>query len=97
MAWGVDVEPGDDILADGGIDFPIPLAIGGIGVRFPLSGGVNVASDPMLITYGHGLGPVDPFHDHPSLIYMQIKCVMVTEVIRRSVVLMVCVSLIYIK
>lgn len=67
LAFGVDVEPGDDFLADGGIDFPIPLEAGGIGVRFPLNGGVNVASDPMLITYGHGLGPVDPFGDHESM------------------------------
>uniref|UniRef100_A0A0N5AED5 Peptidase A1 domain-containing protein n=1 Tax=Syphacia muris TaxID=451379 RepID=A0A0N5AED5_9BILA len=60
LGFGVDVEPGDDILFDGGADFPIPLAPGGIGVRYPLSGAVNVGSDPFLLTYGHGLGPVEP-------------------------------------
>ncbi|VDK51351.1 unnamed protein product [Gongylonema pulchrum] len=60
LAWGVDVEPGDDYLFDGGLDFPIPVAPGGVGVRFPLSGAVNVGSDPFLLTYGHGLGPAEP-------------------------------------
>ncbi|WKX88684.1 hypothetical protein Q1695_008371 [Nippostrongylus brasiliensis] len=59
-AFGVDVEPGDDYLFDGGLDFPIPLGPSGVGVRFPLSGAVNVGTDPLLITYGHGLGPVEP-------------------------------------
>ncbi|ETN86197.1 hypothetical protein RB195_007541 [Necator americanus] len=36
-AFGVDVEPGDDYLFDGGLDFPIPLGPSGVGVRFPLS------------------------------------------------------------
>lgn len=60
MAFGVDVEPGDDYLFDGGFDFPIPLAPSGVGVRFPMSGAVNVGTDPLLITYGHGMGPVEP-------------------------------------
>nr|CDJ88907.1 Protein ZC434.3 [Haemonchus contortus] len=59
-AFGVDVEPGDDYLFDGGLDFPIPLGPSGVGVRFPLSGAVNVGTDPLLITYGHGMGPVEP-------------------------------------
>uniref|UniRef100_A0A0N5A1B5 Flavin-containing monooxygenase n=1 Tax=Parastrongyloides trichosuri TaxID=131310 RepID=A0A0N5A1B5_PARTI len=59
-AFGVDVEPGDDYMFDAGIDFPLPLAPGGVGVRFPLSGGVNVGSDPLVISYGHGMGPVVP-------------------------------------
>lgn len=69
LAFGVDVEPGDDYLFDAGFDFPIPLAPSGVGVRFPMSGeiscernelienrlgAVNVGSDPFLITYGHG-------------------------------------------
>ncbi|PAV59579.1 hypothetical protein WR25_01844 [Diploscapter pachys] len=60
LAFGVDVEPGDDYLFDAGFDFPIPLAPSGVGVRFPMSGAVNVGSDPFLITYGHGMGPVEP-------------------------------------
>ncbi|CAD6184818.1 unnamed protein product [Caenorhabditis auriculariae] len=60
LAFGVDVEPGDDYLFDGGFDFPIPLAPAGVGVRFPMSGAVNVGTDPLLITYGHGMGPVEP-------------------------------------
>lgn len=59
-AFGVDVEPGDDVLFDGGMNFPLPLAPGGVGVRIPVSGGVSVGTDPLLITYGHGLGPVEP-------------------------------------
>lgn len=43
-----------------GVDFPIPVAPGGVGVRFPLNGAVNVGSDPFLLTYGHGLGPAEP-------------------------------------
>lgn len=43
-----------------GTDFPVPLAPGGVGVRYPLSGAINVGSDPFLLTYGHGLGPVEP-------------------------------------
>uniref|UniRef100_A0A1I7XQC4 TPR_REGION domain-containing protein n=1 Tax=Heterorhabditis bacteriophora TaxID=37862 RepID=A0A1I7XQC4_HETBA len=38
LAFGVDVEPGDDYLFDGGFDFPIPLGPSGVGVRFPMSG-----------------------------------------------------------
>uniref|UniRef100_A0A914PFC1 Uncharacterized protein n=1 Tax=Panagrolaimus davidi TaxID=227884 RepID=A0A914PFC1_9BILA len=59
-AFGVDVEPGDDVLFDGGLDFPLPLAPSGVGVRIPVSGGVSVGTDPLLITYGHGMGPVEP-------------------------------------
>uniref|UniRef100_A0AC34R2P4 Uncharacterized protein n=1 Tax=Panagrolaimus sp. JU765 TaxID=591449 RepID=A0AC34R2P4_9BILA len=59
-AFGVDVEPGDDFLFDGGLDFPLPLAPGGVGVRIPVNGGVSVGTDPLLITYGHGMGPVEP-------------------------------------
>ncbi|KAJ1374527.1 hypothetical protein KIN20_037231 [Parelaphostrongylus tenuis] len=59
-AFGFDLEPGDDYLFDGGLDFPIPLGPSGVGVRFPLNGAVNVGTDPLLITYGHGLGPVEP-------------------------------------
>uniref|UniRef100_A0A1I8ADT6 Uncharacterized protein n=1 Tax=Steinernema glaseri TaxID=37863 RepID=A0A1I8ADT6_9BILA len=60
LGFGIDVEPGDDFIVDGGLDLPIPLAPSGVGVRFPLSGAVNVGTDPFLITYGHGLGPVEP-------------------------------------
>ncbi|CAJ0570294.1 unnamed protein product, partial [Mesorhabditis spiculigera] len=60
LAFGVDVEPGDDYLFDGGLDFPVPLAPGGVGVRMPINGAVNVGTDPLLITYGHGMGPVEP-------------------------------------
>ncbi|GMR53394.1 hypothetical protein PMAYCL1PPCAC_23589 [Pristionchus mayeri] len=60
LAFGVDVEPGDDYLFDAGFDFPIPLGPAGVGVRFPISGAVNVGTDPLLITYGHGMGPVEP-------------------------------------
>ena len=59
-AWSVDVEPGDDALVDLGLDFPIPLANAGVGVRFPLNGAIHVGTDPLLITYGHGLGPAEP-------------------------------------
>ncbi|KAE9418576.1 hypothetical protein Angca_001854, partial [Angiostrongylus cantonensis] len=36
-AFGFDLEPGDDYLFDGGLDFPIPLGPSGVGVRFPLN------------------------------------------------------------
>lgn len=32
------MEPGDDFLFDGGVDFPLPLAPGGVGVRLPING-----------------------------------------------------------
>lgn len=38
LAFGVDVEPGDDALVDLGMDFPVPLGPAGVGVRMPLSG-----------------------------------------------------------
>jgi hypothetical protein len=60
QAFSIDVEPGDDVLVDLGMDFPVPVAPAGVGYRFPLSGAINVGTDPLLITYGHGLGPVEP-------------------------------------
>lgn len=55
------VEPGGDGNFAGGLDFPIPVAKNGVGFRFPLGGAINFGNNPVIVNYGHGLGPVDPF------------------------------------
>ncbi len=57
---GVDVEPGDDFVLDGLLDFPIPLWAPGGGIRFPLDGALQVGTSPIVVNYGHALSPIDP-------------------------------------